>query len=487
MNNVPFGFGSATDGGDDDEQPSQHPGGEPAEPGPPGGQPPVNANPFGALFGGALPPGFTGPGGELDLGAALSQLGQVFAWTGGPVNWDLARDTARQMAAGGNDRFLGQTDVAQVREAVRLAQLWLDESTAFPSQESSPVAWSRAEWIESTLPVWRSLVDPVAERVVTAMNDAITTSINGALPPMMGQDPSLSEQARAMTGPLAGMMRSMGGAMFGAQIGQALGALATEVVGSTDVGIPLGSGSHPVLVPANVAAFGADLGVPADEVRLYLALREVAAVRLYAHVPWLRARLLGAIEEYAAGIHVDSARIEQAVSGLDPSNPAAIQEALESGLLEPENTPAQEQALARLETLLALVEGWVDEVAHAAAATHLPSAAALRETVRRHRATGGPAEQTFSALVGLVLRPRRLREAAVLWGQLTQARGIEGRDAVWNHPDLLPDAEDLDSPDRYVSGAGASTTELDEGLARLLDGPPADLDRPRPDEPGDPS
>jgi hypothetical protein len=92
----------------------------------------------------------------------------------------------------------------------------------------------------------------------------------------------------------------------------------------------------------------------------------------------------------------------------------------------------------------------VDAVVNAAAAPNLPHAAALRETLRRRRASGGPAEQTFSALVGLEMRPRRLRDAARLWASLGDARGIDGRDDLWAHPDLLPTAEDLDDPDGFV-------------------------------------
>ena len=111
---------------------------------------------------------------------------------------------------------------------------------------------------------------------------------------------------------------------------------------------------------------------------------------------------------------------------VDGTDPASIQQALSEGLFEPHNTPAQEAALARLETLLALVEGWVEQVTDSAARGHLPHADALRETVRRRRAAGGPAEHTFASLVGLELRPRRLREAAALWGALAQARGAGG-------------------------------------------------------------
>ena len=126
-----------------------------------------------------------------------------------------------------------------------------------------------------------------------------------------------------MAGPLLGMMRSMGGAMFGTQIGQAVGVLAGEVVGSTDIGLPLGPAGKAALLPLNIAAFGKDLGVPQDEVRLYLALREAAHQRLFAHVPWLRSHLFGAVEGYARGIKVDTAKLEDVVGQFDPSEPGA--------------------------------------------------------------------------------------------------------------------------------------------------------------------
>ena len=88
----------------------------------------------------------------------------------------------------------------------------------------------------------------------------------------------------------------------------------------------------------------------------------------------------------------------------------------------------------------------------AVARERLTHADALAEAIRRRRATGGPAERTFATLVGLELRPRRLREAAAIWQGLTDARGIDGRDAVWAHPDLLPVADDLENPDTFVHG-----------------------------------
>ncbi|MEO7981811.1 MAG: zinc-dependent metalloprotease [Sporichthyaceae bacterium] len=427
MSNFPFGFNPPSDdeGGPDDPQPGGQPG---------------PLDPLAAMLGGA--------GG--DLGSAFTQLGALLSYQGGPVNWDLAHDVARQSVSTAGDRSVATAEREQVYEAMRLAELWLDEVCGFPAAGSQVKAWSRAEWVEATLPQWRALVDPIAAKAVDAMGSML--SGEGGPMSQLGAAP---EQLAAMTGPLQQMMTSIGGAMFGTQVGQAVGELAGEVVGSTDVGLPLAPAGTAALLPANITAFGDGLEVPADQVRLYLALRESAHHRLFAHVPWLRAHLLDAVAAYARGISVDTSRLEEAMGNIDPTDPESLQQALTGGMFEPEDTPEQKAALARLETALALVEGWVDEVVDAAAGARLPAAGALRETVRRRRASGGPAEQTFASLVGLELRPRRLRDAADLWRAVLAARGQEGREAVWAHPDLLPTADDLGDPTGFAAGGSA--------------------------------
>ncbi|MCO6009397.1 zinc-dependent metalloprotease [Actinoallomurus purpureus] len=408
MSDIPFGFNRPGEPGDENK--------------------PENEGPFGA-------------GGMQDFAAMLHQFADMLSGQSastGPLNWDLAKDVARHAVVERGDPSVVDAERRAVVEALRLADLWLDEATTLPAGIRTPQAWSRSEWIENTLPVWSKVCDPIAARMVDSMGDA------------------MPEEMKAVAGPLVGMMRQMSGAMVGGQAGQALGGLALEVVGSADVGLPLAPEGVGALLPAGVAAFGEGLEVDADEVRVYLALREAAHQRLFGHVPWLRAHLLGAVEDYARGITVDLSKIEEAIAGADLTNPEALQEALGGELaLTPEETPQQKAALVRLETALALVEGWVDIVVSAAADGRLPSAGKLGEAVRRRRATGGPAERTFATLVGLELRPRRLREAAALWAALGEARGNDGRDAVWAHPDLLPTADDLENPQAFVEGKGA--------------------------------
>jgi putative hydrolase len=390
---------------------------------------------------------------------ALRQFADLLSWQGGPVNWDLAKNVARHAIVAAGDPSILEAQRREITEAVRLADLWLDEATTFPSGIRKIEAWSRSEWLEATFPIWAKLCDPIAAKGVEAMSGMLDID-----PAQLGEDvPEEMRQALGAFGGGAGglgglgglsaMLRQIGGAMIGSQTGTAVGELAREVVGSSDIGLPLGPEGVAALLPAGVAQFGQGLSVDAGEVRLFLALREAAHQRLFAHVPWLRAHLLGAVEQYASGITIDMARLQEAIPDVDITNPEALRDALAGeGLFRPEDTPAQKAALVRLETALALVEGWVATVVSAAARDRLTHAEALAEAVRRRRATGGPAERTFATLVGLELRPRRLREAAAIWQGLTSARGIDGRDALWSHPDLLPASDDLENPDTFVHG-----------------------------------
>jgi len=413
---------------------------------------PEGSSGSGSSGSGDLPfgPGFGLPGGGIpdDLAGKaplFAALQQMLSQQSGPVNWDLAKQMAVSALAAGH-RAPTPVERTQTADAIRLADHWLDPATPLPSGVTGIESWSRVEWVERTLPAWSQLCDPVASRVVGAMSQMVP------------------EEAAAEAGPLLGMVGQVGGLMFGAQVGQALAKLAGEVLTSTDVGLPLGPAGIAAMLPDNVATFGQGLERPADEVRLFLALREAAYHRLFKHVPWLRQRLFDAVDAYARGITVDREAIERAMSEVNPEDPESMQRALQGGMFEPSVTPDQQAALARLETLLALVEGWVDDVVATAAADRLPGAEALRETLRRRRATGGPAEQTFATLVGLELRPRRLREAATLWRTLRERRGAEGRDELWRHPDLLPSADDLDDPEGFIRRSG-ETGELDAGSA----------------------
>jgi putative hydrolase len=417
---------------------------------PPDDQNPFRGTPFEQFFAGGAP----------DLTQLFSQLQSMMQPYDGPLNWELAVDTARKTVAQQPDPSPSQKQGDEVADAVRLADHWLDDTTHFPSGVTSTAAWSRAEWVVGTTDVWKVLVEPIAASSVGALGNA------------------LPAEAASMSGPILAMLGKAVGAMLATQVGSGVGAMAGEVVSASDIGLPLGAPGRAALVPENVARFAEGLDVPASDVLLYLALREAAHQRLFAGVPWLRDHLIGAVTDYAQGIEINTERIqetmEERLHGIDPSNLENMQELMEGGLFDIPRSPQQDAALQRLEVALALVEGWVDEVVSQATADRMPNAGKLQEAVRRRRAAGGPAEETFATLVGLELRPRRLRDASTLWGSLRTRQGAEARDGVWMSPHLLPTDADLDDPLGFREGSEApaelNDDAFDAELRDLLDG-----------------
>lgn len=412
-----------------------------------------------------------------NLGAMFTQFGQMLqqAQNEGALPWSTVMQVARQGL--GTDPVVSDAERRAVQSAMELADIWLDPAVTFPVTDSAVHVWSRTEWLVETAPIWQAIVTPIAETMAQRMSSMLPGTGDPAagelgaadLEALQAQLPDqlkdmipggITPEMVSMLAPMLGMVTQLGATAFAYQLGQALAALAQEVLSSTDVGIPLAPAGTRALIPRNIAEFADGLGVESRDIMLFLALRESAHQRLFDHVPWLRPRLLSAVEEYARYMDVNMQSLGDQFSGIDMTNPQAIQEIMASGVLEPEDTPEQRAAVARLETLLALIEGWVDDCVTEAVGDRLGSLAQLRESMGRRRATGGPAERTFSTLVGMQLRPRTFREAHTVFAAIRSRSGIEARDALWAHPDLLPTAEDLQDPLGFVE---ASTTSFDMG------------------------
>lgn len=383
------------------------------------------------------------------------------AATGEGVNWSQAMEQAKSHA------LKSVTPVtaivrAEIDQAFHIAGLWLAEVSDLSDTGSAPEVMTRLEWIEQTFPLWQQLAEPVADNIAEAM----TTVLNDQAP----------EEMKGVIAGASNLMRQVGGSLFAMQLGQVVGQLSTEVVSGGDVGIPLLDDGRAALLPQNMAEFGDGLDIPMDQIHLYLAVRETAYARLFKHAKWLRLNFLTGITEFARGISINQDRLEEIANNFDPANPEELREAIGAGALIPPKTPGQQAALERLENQLALIEGWVDVVTKAAT-TRLPRVDAIAETVRRRRAAGGPAESAFGSLVGLEIRPRRMREAAAMWERITEAVGAVARDALWDHPDASPTSDDLDNPDALIArleaqarGEVPEPDEMDRALTDLLNG-----------------
>ena len=418
---------------------------------------------FGFAFGNGGSANFSG-----NLGDILGQFGEMLSGMSqqgqpgqkaekpkrDPVNYDVALRTARRSIK--EPKGMTANDRTAVTESTRLANLWLDDASSLPDSGARAEAWSAVEWLTSTLPTWKRLVSPVAEHMDRAQLDA------------------MPEQAREIFGPITQMLGHFNSMNFGAKLGQALSDLANQALTGNDFGLPVAPSGVIGIVPKNIEPISDQLSVPGQEVLVYISAREAARQRLFTHVPWLVERIVSSVEEYSMGLELDTSHIEEQLRNLDleSGDPAKLQEAMQGMQdmdMSPRVTSRNAAAASRLETLLALVEGWVEVVVEDALKERIPSTAALTESWARRRATGGSAEHAFNNIVGIELGAPKTNEAAELWRRATTAVGVDRRDKVWDHPDFLPTAEHLDNPAAFIDTLldDAPDADFDEEIAKL--------------------
>jgi len=389
--------------------------------------------------------------------------GPGFTGSTEPLPKNIVRDTAKKFTTAQGSSPIGANDVAEIEQAFSIAELWLNEATFFPqSPNTGNPALARTDWVDTTLAGWQTNVEPLAIGLSAAIGELLNQASLGE------GDITSDEQPQIPVGMISALLNSFIGSLIATQLGQAIGGLAGKVTGAHDVGLPLVESAYPTLVPQNIKEWATDLDIPMDEVRIFHALREAAVARLFAHNPWLVAYIRTAITDYGKGINIDMDAIQEQAqrafesgNGFDPSNPESFTIALNDGIFTPQESPAQRAALTKLETVLALIDGWSEEVVALAAGDRLPNIASLQETLRRRRATSAPTQQLFSSMLGLQVSPRLAREATVFWKQVRELKDVESRDRIWSG--ILPTAEDLLTPESFMK-----SLEIPDDLSGLI-------------------
>jgi putative hydrolase len=379
----------------------------------------------------------------------------------GALPKEVIREVAKTFIQTQGTQPVGANDQAKCDEAFSIANTWLDQATVFPLVTPDHAAISPLDWLNITVEGWHSTFEPLA----TGLTNAVTKLVEEATSAMEGEVP-------AQLGPMAQILRGFIGSMLATQMGQTIGALASASKGAHDAALPITSNSKPSLLPQTLRKFGEELEIPETEIAIYFALREAAMVRLFESNPWLVSYMKAAIAEYGKGIHIDldaiqrqaeetMRNIENSGQEFDPQNPESFTIALNNGLFTPEESPQQAAALEKLETALALIDGWVEEVITLAADNRLPSLSSLSELLRRERVSNSPIQQLFKALFNLEVSPKRTREALNFWREIRVQRDLDTRDKIWSG--ILPTEKELTDPIAFIG-----STEIPDDLSGLF-------------------
>jgi putative hydrolase len=407
-------------------------------------------------------------GGGQEMFAQLQSMLFGGGATTGPVNWDLARRVAFQLAADG-DRNPTEAEVADATEAFLLAEHWLDEgSLPAPLDGGTVHVVRRGGWVDAALTAMRPVVEPVAAASTRALADLagdLPDDLSGALE---GMPPAFAQMLGGMD--LSAMLRPLGATLAGMQVGQVVGQLSRQLLGQYDLGIPTAPRSQALRIAVNAHEVFDGWDLDTREVSVALALHEAAHRRLFHAVPWLEAHIHGLVAQFANGTRVDPEQLQgmaqEMMLGVDPDDPESLQEAMARAAdfrLEP--TPEQQRILDRLQGVVCLVQAWArHEVAHAAEG-RLTSMPNIEEVLRRRRATQGDGEALLAQLLGLDLRPEDETVGDAFVQAVSSGRGTEGlRDAL-AHPENLPEREELGDPSRWLVRMAAADAVPDDPSA----------------------
>lgn len=430
---------------------------------------------------------------QLGGADALRRIRAAMGRTSGPVNWDLARQAALQLAADG-DRSPTDEERRRVADAQQLAEHWLDGgSLPAPPDAGRLAVVSRQEWVNAALEGLRPLVEPVAEASVSALAGFLDEQAREGMVEMPGL-------AGILGGDLSTMLRPMGGVLMGLQAGNVIGQLSRQLLGQYDLGIPTAPRASAYRIAVNVDETFAGFDLDQTEVAVALALHEGAHRRQYHAVPWLAGHLQDLIATFATGTSIDPDQLFQTsrdlLGDVDPEDPESLRRAIErAGDFRLEPTEQQRRVLERIQGVIVLLQAWADREVAEVAGDRLPNLGRIDEVIRRRRAEQGDGERLLANLLGLDLQPDDASVGDRFIDEVQRARGLEGLRRALAHPENLPDTEELADPSSWLVRMASGEQIPDDPSALFGDDEAPtersaeerlrDLDDDRDDGPGD--
>ncbi|MDE3087092.1 MAG: zinc-dependent metalloprotease [Acidobacteriota bacterium] len=379
------------------------------------------------------------PAGGGFFGQLLGDLLQFMGGASGTDRLELARGLAQGVAAEGRpEANVDPVERIRLEELVRVAELHVAELTGLSPTPGGVAVGVEAvgpgTWARRTVDDWGFVLD-------------VMTVTPPAPPPAPGGEGAGTEDPGDL---LARLMSTMGPVFAALQLGSAVGHLARTTLGQYELPVPRAAPGL-MLVPANILRFAEDWSLPADEVRLWVCLREltVHAVVGRAHV---RERLQELLRDVVRGMAADAGGLMEQLQGLDPSDPDSLQRVLgdPEALLAGTASPEREQAAAQLMAVVRVLLGYVEHVLDLSATRLLGGRGALAEAWRRRQVDRESPARTAEALFGLDLGPAEVARGVAFVDGVVARAGEEGLARLWESARTLPTPAEVDAPGLWL-------------------------------------
>lgn len=403
--------------------------------------------PAGASVAGVSDPGSPNPFEGFPL---FGDLAKLLGQGGGGVPWDAARNLALAVATdNAAEPNVDPLERIQLEQLARVAELHVANvtglSTSVTGRGLTVLPVNRSIWAQRTLDDYRPLLEKLAASL--GSTDGLAQVDDADL----GGGPD--DQFAAMLGPMIQAMQPM---MVAMTAGSMVGHMARRAFGQYDLPIPRTPGDELLILVPNLDEFGKEWSLPADDLRLWICLHEIAHHTVLG-VPHVRARLESLMGEYTTKFRNDPQALEEHLGDIDlsggPESLAGLQRALgEPGaLLGAIQSDEQRALLPHLEAVVAVVVGVVDHVMDEVGAKLIGSYGMLTEALRRRRVETGEADRFVERLLGLELTQAVYDRGSAFVAGVIERAGPEGLARLWEDEAMLPSPPEVEAPGLWLA------------------------------------
>ena len=378
--------------------------------------------------------------------------------SGGPLQWDVARQVAMTTAtgassatgaisatgAGGAEANVDPADRIALEALANIANLHVEAATGLSTSPGKMprtlLVVNRSTWCHHTLEAYKPLFTELATSLSASQATASTTDLET-------QDP--------MAKMMAGLTKMMAPAMMGMSVGSMVGTMAKHSFGQYDIPLPREPVQQMLLVPANINSFAADWSLPIDDVRMWVLLQELTAHAVLG-VQCVRDTVIATVRSYVAGFRPNPTALFERMSNIEITgdDPMAI---LQKFLTDPTlilgavRSPEQEAISPVLDAQIAAIMGFIDHNVDTAAAKVLGSGSRIAEAARRRRVEASPNDIFVEQLLGLRLSRQQLERGRAFIAGVVERGGGNGVAQLFSALGNLPTPSELDAPGLWLA------------------------------------
>ena len=184
--------------------------------------------------------------------------------------------------------------------------------------------------------------------------------------------------------------------------------------------------------------------------RLWIAIHECTHRAQFTAVSWMKPYYLSLVDATLSSIDPDPRRLVQALARAAEELRNGRNPLDDGGLVALLATDEQRGALARVQSLMSLLEGHGNSVMNRIGREHVAGQARMARVLHSRRQTTGLAS-VLHKIVGLDSKMRQYEIGETFIAAVEREAGPRAIDAAWRGPEWLPSLDELQEPQSWLA------------------------------------